>query len=87
MGPDEDLWGNPLVIQFCDRNADDLSSFLDGDDSQRMDPIRLMDPIQRLRELTAATPGSHRKSDDAAPPTRVWSSIEDALRSEGLISE
>jgi hypothetical protein len=79
MGPGEESLGDTcFVIQFCDRNADDLSSFLDGDDSAGPRGAQdLMSTIRLSRPRKATAP--------AAPPARVWSAIEDTLRREGLV--
>jgi hypothetical protein len=89
------------VIQFCDRNAEDIPSFFEGEDpSAGADPVsrprarwathgahELMDPIRLLDDRGHAPASSSTvQAAPAAPPLRVWDSIEATLRKDGLIS-
>jgi len=86
-----------FVIQFCDRNADELRTFLDDDGSPAGDDrsaagslehrgVRreLMDPIRLLEPPEGGATGS--PTGASRPPQRVWNAIEATLRREGLVS-
>ena len=80
------------MIDICERVADSLSAYMDGEDAEepQLDRasieahLRVCNYCGALRPATQARP---RSGPVPAPPQRIWDDIEATLRSEGLIRD
>jgi anti-sigma factor RsiW len=82
------------LIQFCDRVAESISAYVDGESSESAHDCGLdrASIEAHLKVCTYCGALRHRMDKTqnalrggAEPPKRLWDGIESALRAEGLI--
>ena len=71
--------GRPALIQFCDLSAEELSAYLDDDATA--------EPAFEQHARTCSYCGARPRGGAApkSPLERLWRSIENTLRDEGVI--